>query len=549
MATFKNTKGGVASAEPSGYVPGINEGHSELNFTPANAYVGSYLQTLYGWSNSSSFYANISATMQPFYRMVENWERWCTGVVPFFHDFASGVVPTLLAQTVVRKCSELIYGGGVMFEKLGGDVDTEQEVKKAQHSALSYISEEFIPTSNFKRTLSDALYMMCALGTSLLKCNTSAGGVLWTEAVPLSRFYVSMNAKGDPDAVSIYLRPFDVAKGGAGAEDGRFILVEERFWAEINGKRRPYHCYRIYRSGVMVNQFAAESGASVPWEQLPHRVRQALKESYGAIKIGKVTPLPFRDLGICLLRFTPSVSKMPWLKMGDSAIERCVEDLCKYDILSAQILTEMYVSRARVIADKTIQSPSARGYSANTGIDGYLFTDREGYNSTDRSPLTVMQPDIRAEQLKGLRNVILENIATSIGISPSSFAPYLQDNSNRTAREVSAEESATALFVENKRDLIIGPINELLKTVLLYKGFTEEVGIQFSKAGQTNYTLLVENVARAKSAGIMSLERSVSMINPELDHAQVREEVARINAEQEKKQSMGMPDFDFGGAL
>jgi hypothetical protein len=29
----------------------------------------------------------------------------------------------------------------------------------------------------------------------------------------------------------------------------------------------------------------------------------------------------------------------------------------------------------------------------------------------------------------------------------------------------------------------------------------------------------------------------------------VREEVARINAEEEKKQSMGMPEFDFGGAL
>jgi hypothetical protein len=267
------------------------------------------------------------------------------------------------------------------------------------------------------------------------------------------------------------------------------------------------------------------------------------------MKIGKVMPLPFRDLGICVLRFTPSVSKMPWLKMGDSAIERCIEDLCKYDILSAQILTEMYVSRARVIADKTVQSPTARGFSANTGIDGYIFTDREGYGSTDRSPLTVMQPDIRAEQLKGLRNIILENIATAVGISPSSFAPYLQDNSNRTAREVSAEESATALFVENKRELILGPLNEYLKTVLLFKGFTNTVGVQFSKAGQTNYTLLVENVARAKSAGIMSLDRSVAMINPELDHEQVCEEVARIREEEERKQSAGMPEFDFGGAI
>jgi hypothetical protein len=299
----------------------------------------------------------------------------------------------------------------------------------------------------------------------------------------------------------------------------------------------------------MVNQFSAESGVSVPWEQLPYRVKESIKSSYGKIIIGKVMPLPFRDLGVYLLRFTPSVSKMPWLKMGDSAISRCVEDLCKYDILSAQIMTEMYVSRARVVADKSVQNPAVKGFNANTGIDSYIFTERESYGSKDKSPLTVMQPDIRAEQMKSLRNIILENIATSIGISASSFAPYLQDNSNRTAREVSAEESATALFVENKRDLISEPINAMLKTVLLYKGFTDDVVIQFSKAGQTNYTLLVENVARAKSAGLMSLERSVAMINPEMDHSQVTEEVIRIREEEAQKQSLGMPDFDFGGAI
>ena len=544
MATSKNV--GIATEQPTGFVPGSEEGHTSLNFAPVNSYIGSYMQSLYGWSNSSIFYASVAGNMQPFYRMVENWEQWCTGVVPMFHDFASGVVPTLLAQTVVRKCADLIYGGGCMFEKAGAS--RSQESKQENKDALAYISNEFVPGSRFKKMLLDGLYMMCEHGTSLIKLNEGAGG-LWTESVPLSRFYVSMNAKGDPDAVSIYLRPYEVSKGGPGSNDGQFILVEERFWATVNGVRRPCQSYRVYKSGMMVNQFSSESGVSVPWEQLPRRVREAIKSSYGKIVIGKVVPIPFRDLGVYLLRFTPSVSKMPWLKMGDSAISRCIEDLCKYDILSAQILTEMYVSRARVVADKEVKNPAARGFSANTGIDSYIFTSRETYSSTDKSPITVMQPDIRAEQLKGLRNIILENIATSIGISPSSFAPYLQDNSNRTAREVSAEESATALFVENKRDLISEPINSMIKTVLLSKGYTDDVVVQFSKAGQTNYTLLVENVSRAKSSGIMSLERSVSMINPELDHSQVMEEVMRIQEEEQKKQSLGMPEFDFGGAV
>ena len=550
MATLKTggAKGAqtVATQEPLGYVPGMLDGPSELFFTPANSYIGSYMQSLFGWSNNSIFYANIAAGMKPFYRLVQNWEQWCTGYVPTFHDFAAGVVPTLLAQTVVRKCADLIYGGGCMFEQAGALASSDPKVKS---QALSYISDSFVPDSGFKKALTDGLYMMCELGTSMLKLNESPSTGLWVEGVPLSRFYASTNAKGDPDAVSIYLRPYDVSREGDHSEDGSFVLVEERFWANVDGERKPYQCFRIYKSGAMVNQFSADSGASLAWEQLPHRLKVAIKDTYGAIKIGKVTPLPFRDLGVYLLKFTPSVSKMPWLKMGESAIARCVEDLCRYDMLSAQILSEMYVSRARVIADKSVQSPTARGYSANVGLDSYFFILKESYGSGDRDPITVMQPSIRAEELKSLRNLTLENIATSIGISPSSFAPYLQDNSNRTAREVSAEESATALFVENKRDLISEPINALLKTVLLYKGFTEDVVIQFSKAGQTNYTLLVENTARAHTAGMMSLQRAVTMINPEMDHAQILEEVARIQEEKERAQSLGMPDFDFGGAI
>lgn len=555
MATVKGVSPDAAAVKihgaTPGYIPGTYEGGSTIRFSPANEYIGSYFQSLYGWINNSSFYMQSSEEMKPFYLMVQNWERWCTGIVPNFHNFSTGVVPTLLAQTVVRKCADLIYGGGVMFESAGDEGSPGADAESGKKSeALSFISDTWAKTSGFKPALQDALYMECQLGTSAIKLNKGRGKDVWCEAIPFSRMFPVVDARGRLDAVGIYLRPYVETKLGTNsAHTNGFVLVEERFYKnDANGNPKPFRCTRVYRSGVMINQFASDSGKSLSWEQLPHNVKKAIKDDYGDIRIGEPMPLPFLDLGVYLLRFTPSVSKMPWLKFGDSAIERCIEDLCKYDILSAQILTEMYASRARIVADKTVQSPSAVGYSANTGLDDYMFTWRGSF-STEGGPINVMQPDIRAEQLKGIRNVVLENIATSIGLSPSSFAPYLQDNSNRTAREVSAEESATALLVENKRELVRDSVNDLVKTVLRYYGYTDDVVIAFSKAGQTNYTLLVENTVKARSGGIMSLQKCVEQINPGMDQMQVLEEVGRIQKEEAEKQSSemgGFPEFDFG---
>ena len=151
--------------------------------------------------------------------------------------------------------------------------------------------------------------------------------------------------------------------------------------------------------------------------------------------------------------------------------------------------------------------------------------------NTEGQPFSFVQPQIRAEELKSLRNTLLENIATAIGISPSSFAPYLQDSSNRTAREVSAEESATTLFVENKRESLVSALNEMLETVLRYYGKTDKVVVSFSRAGQSNYTLLVENAVKIFQAGGSSLEKFVRTVNPDLDESQIAEEIAKIKEE------------------
>ena len=110
----------------------------------------------------------------------------------------------------------------------------------------------------------------------------------------------------------------------------------------------------------------------------------------------------------------------------------------------------MYLARGRVLVPKALQSPQAKTGAQNTGLDDFIYTKVETMNTDQQKPEAI-QFELRASEWKEARNMLLESIATSIGISVSTLASYLSDGSNRTAREVSAEESATTLFIENAR--------------------------------------------------------------------------------------------------
>ena len=228
---------------------------------------------------------------------------------------------------------------------------------------------------------------------------------------------------------------------------------------------------------------------------------------------------------------------MPELKYGDSVLSGIIKYLCQYDILSSIIDTEMYCGRPRVIASKSVTNNAGTNANYNVGLDSFLITEVETLK-TEGEPFKFVQPEIRSEQLKELRNTILENISTAIGLSPSSLAPYLQDNSNRTAREISAEEASTTLLVDNKRDSFAVIINKLFDAVLHFYGYTEQVTVAFSRAGQTNYTLLVENATKIYQAGGMSLEKYIRTVNPQMDEEQIQEELVKIRQEQEQKQAL-----------
>lgn len=502
-------------------------GAGGIQFAPSSEYIGMAMQELYNWVNNTVIFNTVPPLMRPFYRKVQNFDRWINGYVPEFHDFGKGVIPTHLAKHIVDKVSSLIFGGGLMLQNVGEDADSEDDGKSETLSKMG----DWVKEASFSTVVQNVIKYGTGLGTSCFKLNVDGAKQLWCEAVPLSRTRYEFDARGNVAAARFFIQLFEKGEDGKGEAFG---LYEERFTHED----KPYTVYKMYRINRPVNQGQMPSASEVylTWEELPTWIRKQLKEAYYCIKLDKPIALPFVNLGVYVYRYTPSVSSMPHLRYGDSVLEGLTKYLCEFDIISSCLNTETYVSRARVLAKKQVRNPTAPNTNYNAGIDSFIMTYYEEMG-TEPKPLTFIQPEIRAEQFKALRNITLENICSAIGISPSSFASYLNDASNRTAREVSAEESSTTLLVENKREALLIAINNLLDDVRRYYGLPDEVRAEFSKAGQTNYTLLVENAVKVYQAGGSSLEQFVRTVNPTMDEAQIKRELKRIREEREAQQS------------
>ena len=244
------------------------------------------------------------------------------------------------------------------------------------------------------------------------------------------------------------------------------------------------------------------------------------------------------------------VSAVPQINLGESLLANITTYLYEYDFYNTCFNTDMYLARGRVLVPKQMQSPVGRGgdprmpSSQPRGLDEFMYTYYETPNNEGNRPEAI-QFSLRSAEWKEARNLLIESMATGIGMSVSTLASYISDGSNRTAREVSAEESATTLFVENMRRRFEVPINAMLRAVLRFYGFVDDVEIRWTRAGMTNQTVLVETLARAKDAGLISGKKAHHAFNFDDDEEQNEEDYALVQEEQKANQP-SFPDSPFG---
>lgn len=505
-------------------------------------------QKLFQWVNNQDFYALVPSVYHPFYNnWVRTWLYWYDGYVPWIHGGAQGILSTGIGTMIVNRISDSVFGGNLMFSNSRKPkIRVKKEDGKDVGAALDFVTNKWTKQVDFRTRIKRAIRYAFAGGFSLLKLNKTSGE-LWLDSLRADRFFVDLDGRGELRKVVSIASVYERATPNKSGNTLRYVLCEERRYEKIGflAQEIPVVEYKIYETTAPINYFSAKDNC-MRWEDLPKDVREAFKREYDG-EINKPQAMNgFEDLGCYLVRGSEDVSNVPQLGLGESLLAGIMTYLYEYDFYNTCFNTDMYLARGRVLVPKGMQSPQAiakangvmaqYGTGQNAGLDSFLYTKVDSTNPDAQKPEAI-QFELRAAEWKEARNLLLESIATSIGISVSTLASYLNDGSNRTAREVSAEESATTLFVENARRRFEVPINDLLKTVLRFYGYIDDVEVRWSRAGMTNVTVLVDTLTKAVQGGLISQEAAHSAYNYDNDEEQNAEDYAKVMEDRQAQQN------------
>lgn len=503
-------------------------------------------QKIWQWTNNNEFYKLIPA---PYYSFYNNWVRmwlyWYDGFVPWVHGTQYGLLSTSIGTTIVNRAADSVFGGNLMFANARTPTITVEKKGKQIGKALDFISNDWALDTDFRAKVKRAVRDAFAGGFSLLKINCD-GGELWVDNLRADRFYIEKTGRGQLRKVVSLLSVYDsMSQSG---NERHYGLVEERRFEKIGmfEEEVPVVEYKIYETSAQIQNIST-SDNFVPFEDLPKKVREAFKADFGTCKLNKPIAMNgFKTLGCYLLKGSDDISNVPQIGLGESLLANITTYLYEYDFYNTCFNTDMYLARGRVLVPKALQSPQAKTGAQNTGLDDFIYTKVETMNTDQQKPEAI-QFELRASEWKEARNMLLESIATSIGISVSTLASYLSDGSNRTAREISAEESATTLFIENARRRFEKPLNDLISDVLRFYGYVDDVEIRWSRAGMTNTTVLVDTLSRAVQSGLISEKKAHHAFNYDDDEEQNEEDYKLVEEEREaraQRENYGSIDFD-----
>ena len=505
-------------------------------------------QKLFQWVNNQDFYALVPSVYHPFYNnWVRTWLYWYDGYVPWIHGGAQGILSTGIGTMIVNRISDSVFGGNLMFSNSRKPkIRVRKEDGKDVGAALDFITNNWTKNTDFRTRIKRAIRYAFAGGFSLLKLNKTSGE-LWLDSLRADRFFVDLDGRGELRKVVSIASVYERSTPNKSGNTLRYVLCEERRYEKIGFLQQeiPVVEYKMYETTAPINYFSVKDNC-IAWLDLPKEVREAFGREYDG-RINEPQAMNgFTDLGCYLVRGSEDVSNVPQIGLGESLLAGIMTYLYEYDFYNTCFNTDMYLARGRVLVPKGMQGPRAiaqangvmqqYGTGQNEGLDSFLYTKVDSTNPDSQKPEAI-QFELRATEWKEARNLLLESIATSIGISVSTLASYLNDGSNRTAREVSAEESATTLFVENARRRFEVPINELLKTVLRFYGYIDDVEVRWSRAGMTNVTVLVDTLTKAVQGGLISQEAAHSAYNYDNDEEQNAEDYAKVLEDRKAQQN------------
>lgn len=491
--------------------------------------------------NDSAFYSMIPSKYKTYYEAyIRQWAQWSSGFVLQLHrqDFFSTGIGYTVTEILARECMT----GGFRLSSL--DMQAKEFMEK-------WADEE-----NLTGTFYDMFSATNGMGNAILVL-TPVNGELYLTAYPVNRCVFQVGRRNTITQITIYNR-------FVAGENSAYYARETR--AKINGK----YYYRV--SVAQSDLITCPTFSKNELDKVPFEIAEQWLECYGDIKPNTWYRLPKRLRGIGCYNIKNkerSGALSDLAGYSDASIHTCLDIFYSIDYNYTQSQVDMYMGKSRALIPKQMQR--VVGGQQGTLTEGKSFYDAinnyspqleeefytqigDGLNGDSAKPLFI-QPDLREQAHKYIRDSDLELIASKIGLSASDLANHLNYNSGgaKTATQVISEDTTTEKTVNEKRRVAKNAVNKMLSDVAYFYGYESNIEIEWGRAASNsareNQELLADYQAGTISLRDYLRKRWTDLTEEEVEKKAVEiEEERDRNAKREQQGNALFDDKDYYGS-
>jgi len=487
----------------------------------------------YQYQFRDTFYALVPAKFKPYYyQVVRKCLNWYSGYVPEVHIATTGMFSTAIGNTIVKEVTKLIIGGKLFAQNAGYEKYENED--KPNDTLLKF--NNWSKFYDFQNTISKFVEFTAAGGTGCLKSDVNSAGDLKLTALRIDQFFYEVDFSGKVVDFLGFLKSYTAkVNKGQNRDDinENYYILEHRYYDENNKPKIEIVAKRDFGQVTTAQTFDTTITTEVKWEQLPEHIRKMVKNEFGKdIMLNVPEDLDFEDLGIDLAHYT-NANRTPEIKMGEPVLLNLLSYLFEWDYSFTSMMTDQYIGRGKVLVPRLIGNPSSQTNGYYEGFDNGIFTQVPYSNIENQKPHNV-QFDLRTKDHMNIRNMLAENIATTVGVSGSDMFSFLRDaTGSKTATQIASESQKTISYIEEKRNVFTPAIdNSIKRWRKFYKGEDDFI-IRFSSQNMVNKLVTVDEVRAMKEIGFSMFDTFQKMF-PAVDEAQIWQMVNRSKREKEE---------------
>lgn len=439
----------------------LREISSRRVFAP---YFKSRWQNLQNVANDSVFYTTAPEPYLTYYNAyIKQWLQWASGFVPSLHrgDFFSTGMGYTVCEIFTKEC---LSGGW--------------HIDSADHKTKEFF-EDYAKRNKFDETFAEMFFESNSGGNAILVL-TPKDGDLVADVLPINRIRFALSDKETICFAEMYRR-FISGKTTAYARELRLRKDGKSF-------------YRVELRQDSGNLLCPTWGNST-YKTVPKALQELFANVYGNIEINEWYEMPsdLRSLGLYNVKnkaLAVAISDIGGY--SDSTLHTALDVLYSIDFNYTQQQLDLYFGKTRVLMPKRMQPINATRVvegvqwdevQAEAPLDQEILMEVPN-GSIDGKPIqpTWLQPDLRGDAHKFIRDADLELLASKVGLSSSTLANHLSYNGTKTAYQVGVEQDTTDKSVSEKRRLASCSINMMLEDIANFYGLDGGVSIVWNKA-------------------------------------------------------------------